>query len=137
MRCFLPIFLICRSNLSLLSVITPNIFSLQLFGNFIPSNTKSSLLLPIPKHMQWKYVMFEEYKYLRIPIENQVLRLVGSTNLLQPAVLKIWLLGNFGAFKSNFGPKNGFHPTFSLITKSILKIDPLSIPKQLLSRSLQ
>ena len=61
----------------------------------------------------------------------------GSTNLLLPTVREIWILGNIGAFGANFGPKNGFHSSFSLITKSILRVDPLRITKQLLSQSLQ
>ena len=55
----------------------------------------------------------------------------------QLSVRKIWILGNFGASGPNLCPKNGFYPPFSLITNWILKIDSQSIPKQLLSRSLQ
>ena len=36
------VLVICGSNLSLLSLITPNIFSSQLFLDFIPLNKKSS-----------------------------------------------------------------------------------------------
>ena len=48
---FLHIFLICGSNLSSLSIITPNIFSSQLFGNFNSSNIRSPFSLLIPKHV--------------------------------------------------------------------------------------
>ena len=48
---FLYILLTCGSNLSSLSIITPNIFWSQLFGNFIPSNIKALFSLPIPKQM--------------------------------------------------------------------------------------
>ena len=61
----------------------------------------------------------------------------GSTNFLRSVVHEIWFLCSFGTLGSSFGPKNRFHPPFSLITNLILKIDPLSIPKQLLSWSLQ
>ena len=39
---FFTEFSIPGSNLSLLSTITPNLFSLQVFGNFIPLNMNSS-----------------------------------------------------------------------------------------------
>ena len=43
----------------------------------------------------------------------------------------------FCGFQAQFWPKNGFRPPFSLIIKSILKIDPPRISKQVLSRRWQ
>ena len=63
-----------------------------------------------------------------------------STNFFRPTVGKICIFCNFGVVGvvgSNLRPKNWFLSLFSLTTKSVLKIDPLRIPKQLLSRSFQ
>ena len=56
-------------------------------------------------------------------------RFKGSTNFLQPAVHEIEILGNFGAFGSYFGSKNWLPAPFSIISKSILKMDPLKFQK--------
>ena len=82
----------------------------------------------------------EGYTYLRLPIENPVFRsfwgvLLRSTSLRSTS-RKICILGKLGTFGFNYGPKNWFRQPFSLITKSILKID-LRIPKQLLPRGFQ
>ena len=62
---FLHILLIYGLNLSSFSFITPNIFSSQLFGNFIPSNIKSSFSPPIPKYMKSYFFAFRTIKFSR------------------------------------------------------------------------
>ena len=81
----------------------------------------------------------EGYTYLRFPIENRVFRSFWgvSSIFLWSTSCKICILGKLGTFGFNYGPKNWFRPPFSLITKSILKIDLLRIPKQLLPRGFQ
>ena len=59
------------------------------------------------------------------------------TNFLRPTVREIWILCNFETLGPNFGQENGFRSPFGLIIKSILKIDPLRIPKQLVYLRLQ
>ena len=61
---FLHLLLMFGSNLSSLSIITPNIFSSQLFGTFIASNIKSSFSLLISKHMWWHFFAFRTIKFL-------------------------------------------------------------------------
>ena len=63
--------------------------------------------------------------------------LSGQSTLYDEWFKRYVFLDNFGVFGSNFGPKNKFRQPFSLIIKSIFKIDPLRNVKQLLSWSLQ
>ena len=85
--------------------------------------------LPPPKKNVFlgHFWLSERYTYLRTPMINQVL-------------LSFWGLNQLSINSSlkcmEFGPKNGFCTPFSLITKSVLKIDLLRIPKQLLSKNL-
>lgn len=65
-------------------------------------------------------------------IVNQFLLLFWEVNQLSTA--SGWQdmeSGQFGNLGPNFLPEKGFCPPLRLITKSVLKKDPLSIPKQL------
>ena len=65
-------------------------------------------------------------------IVNQFLLLFWEVNQLSTA--SGWQdmeSGQFGNLGRNFLPENGFCPPFRLITKSVLKKEPLSMPKQL------
>ena len=119
-------------NISLCTI-TSWIFPLSVIVDF-------SALSESPSHFDlvigWKTFLFDNSVHstalsLIAPPHAKLYSLDWSTNFLQPAVREMWSLDISWAFALNFVPKNEFCPPFSLITRSVLKIDPLSILKQL------
>ena len=95
------------------------------FRNYkAPQKTKRNVFLG-------HFRLLEGYVHQRTPIAvilNGQFSTINSSRNMD--------FGKFWRFSAQFGKINWFHPLFRQITKSVLKIDPLRIPRQLLSRSL-
>ena len=90
------------------------------FVSIMSPNNKKNVFLG-------SFRLSEGYKCLRLPTINHVLRSFWEVSQLSTTS---------GSWDMDFRQFRDFWDHF-LITKSILKIDPLRIPKQLLSGSLQ